>query len=373
MLCEGAMKKLAALAVVLGLGTLLASTEACSSSVTAGPVGDAGSATCQTDVEKDDYCASCTAPSNASPSTCKTPRTVSACCTYTTPPTQELERGTGLNRYSSADPTLNLGCLDAPGELGTPKNVKLKGFVWLFSSGNDSSGVKVEIFKEGPNGAVGEPVGTPTETKTTDEFLMPRPVWLKKCPDGGCAFRAYTYEGVPTETPLIVRTSDVNPNGSQWKPLYDYNVMFRNSEVTPEGTVSYNPNAVAATDVNTVAAAAGGFVPKSDRGVLAGEVHDCGDVRVAGAMVDTDVAHEADLFYFGSNEADPLPDQPQARSGTSKLGLFGALNFQTGVPIRVTAVGQSGGKKILLGTHVVQAFPGAVTALSLRGRRPYQK
>lgn len=59
--------------------------------------------------------------------------------------------------------------------------------------------------------------------------------------------------------------------------------------------------------------------------------------------------------------------------GTSKLGLFGALNFVTGTPIRLSAIGKYQGKTVLLGTHVVQVFPGAVTALSFRGRRPSQK
>jgi hypothetical protein len=31
------------------------------------------------------------------------------------------------------------------------------------------------------------------------------------------------------------------------------------------------------------------------------------------------------------------------------------------------------GQTVLLGAHVIQTFPGAVTALSFRGRRPWQK
>ncbi len=361
------MKKLALVAIVLG-SAFIASAGCSSNPVVAAGDGGATGA-CLADLQKKDFCSSCTAPANANPTSCRAPRTVNACCTFVAPPTKELTRGTGLVRYSTTDPTLNLGCLDNPGTLEASKTVTLKGFVRLFSSGNDSAGVKLEIFKEGPNGTVGERVGTATETKNTDEVQTPKPTWLKKCPEGGCSFRAYTYVGVPTETPLIVKTSDVTPNGSQWKELYDYNVMFRNRDINGD-TIAYDPAAVAATDVNTVAAAAGGFIPKPDKGVLAGEIHDCGDIRVAGATVDTDVPHEADVFYFGENEADPLPDQQQARSGTSKLGLFGALNFATGVPVRVTAVGKVGGQTLVLGTHVVQMFPGAVTALSLRGRRP---
>lgn len=324
---------------------------------------------------KDDYCKSCTMAGDATPSTCKAPRVVDACCTYVAPPTQELARGTGLERYSSDDPTIQLGCLDDPGALGTPKTVTLKGYVRLFSSGDDSAGVKIEIFKEGKDGALGDPVGTAVVTTNDDTKnppLTPKPDWLKKCPEGGCTFRGYEYAGVPTETPLVVRTSDAQ-GGGQWAPLYDYNVYFSNAVVKAGDVVDYDPQAVAATDINTVASAAGGFTVRSEKGMLAGEVHDCGDVRLSGATVDTDLAHEGDMFYFGDNESDPLPDKSRATLGTSKLGLFGALNLATGTPIRISAIGKHGGATVLLGTHTVQAFPGSVTALSLRGRRPWQK
>ncbi len=39
------------------------------------------------------------------------------------------------------------------------------------------------------------------------------------------------------------------------------------------------------------------------------------------------------MFYFGENEADPLPDKSRGSLGTSKLGLFGTLNLPTGQPI----------------------------------------
>jgi len=362
------------------LASLLAATfavaQGCSSNTIAGTPQDGGAeggnAGCTDDVTKDEHCASCVAPANASPTSCRAPRTVNACCTFVSAPSVEVARGTGLNRYSSTDPTLKLGCLDDPGALEAPQTVTMKGFVRLFSSGNDSAGVKVEVYKEGPNGSLGEKIGTAVETKDTDAVLEPKPTWLKKCPEGGCSFRAYTFPGVPTETPLIIKTSDAQAGGKRWKELYDYNILFRNKAVQ-NGEIAHDPAAVAATDVNTVAAAAGGFIPKDEKGVLAGEVHDCEDVRLSSAKVDTDVPHEADLFYFGENEADPLPDQQQARNGTSRLSLFGALNFATGVPIRVTAVGRVNGATVLLGTHIVQTFPGAVTALSLRGRRPTQK
>jgi hypothetical protein len=362
-------------------GASLLVATACSSTNST-PLADAGTgtgtaATCENApvLNKADFCNTCTLSASASPNACRGARNVSACCTFVQAPTQELVRGTGLKRNSSDDPVLQLGCLDAPGEVGTPKTVTLTGHVRVFSSGGDSAGVKIEIFKEGPGGALGEAVGTPvltTDDNAKNPPLEPKPEWLKKCPDGGCIFRAYKYAGVPTETPLIVKTSDA-VNGESWAALYDYNVFFTNAKVKAGDEVDYEPAAVAATDINTVASAAGGFTVKADKGLLAGEVHDCGDVRVSGATVDTDVAHDGDMFYFGENESDPLPDKSRGALGTSKLGLFGTLNLPTGQPIKISAVGKSGGQTILLGTYTVQTFPGAVTALSFRGRRPFQK
>lgn len=353
---------------------------ACSSSNSAplaGGDGGASAASCDSApaLGKNDYCKTCTMAANAVPNTCRAPRVVNACCTYVQPPSGELVRGTGLNRNSSSSPTINLACLDNPGDVGTPQTVKLKGFVRVFSSGSDSAGVKIEVFKEGPNGTLGEIVGTPvvtTKDDTKNPPQQPKPTWLKKCPDGGCTFRAFEYAGIPTETPLIVKTSDA-AGGEQWAQLFDYNIYFSNARVQADGSVTYDPAAVAATDINTVASAAGGFTVKADKGLLAGEVHDCEDVRLSGATVDTDVVHDGDMFYFGENESDPLPDKSRGALGTSKLGLFGTLNLPTGTPIRISALGKSGGQTILLGTYTVQTFPGAVTALSLRGRRPWQK
>jgi hypothetical protein len=358
---------------LLGLGITTAAG-GCSSS--SGPIqgagGDSGATITPTD---NDYCKACTRSPDATPKSCNDQRPVDACCTCVKAPTQEVARGINLVRNSSSDPTVDLKCLKDPGKLETPKNVKLKGFVRLFSGGLDSKGVKIEIYKEGKDGALGELVGQPYETTDNDQPQMPLVTYLEKCPTDGCKFREYAYDGVPTETPLIVKTSDSKASG-QWSELYDYNIVFRNSQpAEADGSLRYDPAVVAATDVNTVAQAAGGFSVKPGMGVIAGEVHDCGDVRLSGAMVDTDIAHEGPMFYFTDKEADPLPDQTRSASGlgTSKLGLFGALNFKAGVPIKISAVGKYQGETVLLGTYTVQVFPGAVTALSFRGRRPWQQ
>lgn len=362
---------------LLAFGAFTAFALACSSSnTTVGPDGGSsssgGGGSCDTPatVEKDAYCETCTPAATAVPSACKAPRTVDACCTWVQPPSQPLVRGTGLNRYSTNDPTIDLACLDAPAAQGSPQTITLKGHVRLFSSGGDSKGAKIEIYKQADDGSLGDLVGAAVNA-SDDDATVKTETFLKKCPDGGCTLRSYEYPGVPTETRLIVKTSDA-AGGGQWAELYDYDIYFANGEVK-DGSIEYEPSVVAATDINTVASAAGGFTVKQDKGLLAGEVHDCADVRLAGATVDIDAAHEADMFYFGENESDPLPDKSRGALGTSKLGLFGTLNVTTNVPIRISAIGKQGDQTILLGTTVVRTFPGAVTALRLRGRRPWQK
>ncbi|MBX3261493.1 MAG: hypothetical protein KF782_17555 [Labilithrix sp.] len=361
-----------AIAAAAALGVALAVPGCSDDGADGAPGGGAANAACEgaPTVEKNEFCASCQMSPTATPATCKAPRTVNACCAWVAPPTKPLERGVGLNRYSGSDPTIQLSCLDDPGTVGAPTTVTLKGFVRLFSSGGDSAGAKIEIFREGEDGSLGEAIGTAVTTTSDDENVK-KEDWLEKCPDGGCTFRGYTYPGVPTETRLIVKTSDAT-GSSQWAALYDYNVFFPTAAAV-DGVIEYDPSVVAATDLNTVASAAGGFSPSQDKGMLAGEVHDCADVRLAGATVDIDAAHEGDMFYFGENETNPLPDKTRTSAGTSKLSLFGTLNVTTGVPIRISALGNYNGQTVLLATHTVQTFKGSVTSLRLRGRRPWQQ
>jgi hypothetical protein len=307
-------------------------------------------------------------------------------------PTTALAPATGLHRYSAPAGTTKaeLGCLTTPATLGTPAMVTLTGYVWIFSngvtdtSGNpSSSGVKVEVFTEnytkGDGSISAMPIGSYT-TSPTDKPDSIDTTWLKNCPaPQGCNLRQYKIPMIPTETPLVIRTSDA-AGGTDWATVYDYNIYFSNAQVQagfpnvsgcPAGDACYDATAAAASDLGTVANAAGGISINGSLGLLAGEVHDCNDVRLSGATVNTDTRAATQMFYFTSDEGDPLPYT--AATYTSDLSLFGAINYPTGMPIRVTALGQdAAGKLLMVGTYVVQMYPGAVTAVALRGRRPWQ-
>jgi hypothetical protein len=320
-------------------------------------------------------CAGC-----STTSTCTSAEPLQACCTWVAQPHNALGDGVNLHRYSTtnAGATPDLGCLTTPGTLGTPQMVTLTGYVWLFSSGVDSQGVKVEVFTENtpttPDGSIsGTALGTFTTSTTMDPIDPVDTTWNSKCPNG-CSYRQYTIQNVPTETPLVIKTSDAGSN--QWATLYDYNVYFPNSAVQG-GIVNYDATAVAGPDLSTVAGTVG-LTIEGGMGLLAGEVHDCADIRLSGATVETapggsTQSHQGPMFYFTTDESNPLPSLEAG--DTSNLGLFGALNLQPGAPIRVTAVGQdptNAGQFLMMGTYVVQVYAGAVTAVALRGRRPWQ-
>jgi hypothetical protein len=366
------------------------------SSGSTGSGGTNGSGGCGTTPADDDYagCATCTWSSTANPdeSMCTTSRSVNACCDWIQAPTATLTRAEGLHYYStSTGTTPDYSCLTTPPAKGTPQTGTLTGYVKIFSSQTDTAGVKVQVFNvDTTTGALGSQVGSAYVTSATDMSITN--TWLNACTTTPCTFRQYTITGVPTETPLVIETSDAG--GGTWSTLYDYNIYFSNSIVCPgttpmtgqtvapagapcimsPNTWNYLATAVAPADIQTAAITVG-LTADPSMGVLAGEVHDCGDIRIAGANVDTDQAHDGPLFYFGDNESDPLPDSTRqvGDEGTSALGLFGGLNIAPGVPIRVSSVGVLDGKVTLLGTNVVQVYSGpSVTAISLRGRRPYQ-
>ncbi|HEY3822875.1 MAG TPA: hypothetical protein VGL81_37175 [Polyangiaceae bacterium] len=319
-------------------------------------------------------CATCS-PS----STCTSSEPLDACCNWVAEPHDALADGINLHRYSTtnASATPDLSCLAQAGTLGTPQMVTLTGYVWLFSSGVDSQGVNVAVYTENtpttPDGSISSaPISMPYTTSMSDP-IDPTEAgtlseWNTKCPNG-CSYRQYTIQNVPTETPLVIVTSDGGSN--QWATLYDYNIYFKNSDVQG-GMVSYNATAVAGPDLSTVTGTLG-LTLQNGMGLLAGEVHDCSDIRLFGATVETTGSHEGPLVYFTEDESDPLPTYEA--HDTSHLGLFGAINMQPGMPIRVSAVGEdpaNAGQFLMLGTYVVQVYTGAVTAVSLRGRRPWQ-
>jgi hypothetical protein len=242
----------------------------------------------------------------------------------------------------------------------------MAGITKIFKNGCESDGVTIEVFtviRDGsdqdgmPDQMVGS-VTTPSACDMTNATFED----IEDCTDGRWECN-YEIDGIPTETELLIRTT-----GSKWRTIYEYNVFFRNGEVDAMGTVNKDVRALVTDDYPVIAQAAIGRPITTGRGAVAGEVHDCGDVRLKGAVVDID-ASRAELTYFGDDEDDPLPDLSAKQTG--RTALYSALDVPPG-PVHVGAAGVYGGELLGVGYYKVRVFPDAVTSITFRGLRPFQ-
>ena len=276
-------------------------------------------------------------------------------------PTAELKRSSTVKEFAGAGPA-KLECFAPagyPAKPGASSLVQMSGTVKIFSNGCESKLVKIEVFEVGEDGAIGAPAGTAlttaAECKTTGVAT--------DISDCGTRYECtYIYGNVPTEKELVVKTS-----GPNWSDFYDYNVYIPAAEVV-NGEWKHNLRALAADDYNAIAQAAIGGPITAGNGALAGEVHDCGDVRLQNAIVAIDKPKKI-LTYFTSNEAHPLPDLNA--TGTSILGIYAALDVAPG-PVTVAAVGKVDGKLVTLGHYRARVFPNSVSIVTFRGVEPFQ-
>jgi hypothetical protein len=275
-------------------------------------------------------------------------------------PTAELARSSSVKEYAGSGPP-QLDCLDPAHypTAGASQTVTMKGLVKMFSNGCETKNVEISIFKvvNGEKSAtpMGTPVVTPSDCKA-DGVASDDP---NTC---GTRYEChYTYPGVESETELVVLTK-----GTDWAPLYTYNIYVPTSEVQ-NGEWTYDLRALANDDYTSIPQTVGTTIAPGN-GALAGEVHDCGNVRLQNATVDIDVS-KYQLYYFTDNETHPLPTLSSTM--TSVLGLYAALDVPAG-KARVAALGMVNGKVTTLGYHTVEVFPDSVTSVTIRGVRPYQ-
>ncbi len=328
--------------------------------------------------------------------TCRPGETLHACACVPTPREYETVRTSCAEISTPAETRTPLrdDCVDGPmGEPaalgcfttgrrppGTPRSVTLYGVADVFGNGPDATGMTVEVYREGADGALGELVGMATASGTdacaeTEEKIdngMPTGVTRQ--------LGAYAVEGVPTETPLIVLTRG---DAGLWKPLYTYNFQVLNEEVDesapPSGACSgtptgprfqYRARVLSVNDYRTIPLTAGiaGGVP-AGHGALAGEVHDCQDVRVSFAQVGVSPRPQS-IVYFTDDADNPLPDISRVE-GTAGLGLYAGLDLLPG-PVDVSALGRIDGQLVSLGWYRARIFADSVTSVTLRGERPQQ-
>jgi hypothetical protein len=282
-------------------------------------------------------------------------------------PPRELKRSANVKEFSGSGAP-NVACFtpegyppkDATGDAGV---VTVEGIVKIFSHGCESSEVVLQIFEVNPDATPGALVGTAV---TTPEDCEADGVESDK--DESCSTASgqpwqcrFTYPNVPTGQELLIKTS-----GTRWKDLYEYNFYVPNSAAG--GTFQKDVRALVTDDYNLIAQTALGSPIASGHGALAGEVHDCDDVRLINAVVDVDVNKKI-TTYFTSDEDHPLPDV--TAEGTSTLALYSAIDVAPG-PVVVSAMGTVDGVPVTVGFHRARVFPDSVTSVTFRGLRPFQ-
>ena len=351
----------------LPLGSLtavLASGCGGDTTTTGGTSTTGGGAMCPEDLIKAPNSEFCAAGAKAVDCTLVTPAdTNQVCGVALSQPSADLKRSATVKEFAGAGAP-KVDCFAPAGypakaDPASSKTTQMSGTVKIFSHGCESKLVKIEVFEVGAEGALGAAAGT---ALTTASDCMANGV---ASDNGDCGTRYecnYIYSGVPTEKELVIRTSGVN-----WADFYDYNIFISNAAVV-NGEWKHDLRCLAAEDYNAIAQAAIGGPITAGNGALAGEIHDCGDVRLQNARVDIDQPKKI-LTYFTSNEATPLPDL--AATGTSTLGIYAALDVAPG-PVTVAAVGNVGGKVTTLGYYSARVFANAVTIVTLRGVQPFQ-
>lgn len=355
--------------LTLGAGSLVALAAACGGGGTTGSGTTTGGAVCPDNLakaENQEFCEGSAAAINCDLVT--TQYSEQICGVPLKAPADELKRSATVKEYSGSGAP-QVDCFSAANYPAKPdtansQKVQVAGIAKIFSHGCESKNLKIEIYtvKRGggaDDGALDQIVGNPLTT-SSDCTVNGVASEEKDC---GMRYECnYIYNGVPTETELLIKTS-----GDAWAALYDYNIYIPNAEVK-NGVYTHDVRALASDDYNVISQAAIGVPVTAGNGALAGEVHDCGDVRLQNATVEIDQPRKI-VTYFTSDEDHPLPDTT-ARE-TSILGLYAAIDVKPG-PITVAAMGMVGGKSTTIGFYKLQIFPDSVSAVTFRGLRPFQ-
>ncbi len=192
----------------------------------------------------------------------------------------------------------------------------------------------------------------------------------------------FSIPNVPTNTQLVIRTGETDGKTTNWAVMYTWNVFLATDDkacadanstdcLNPDGTYQLNANLLAQQDyinIPTVAGLSSGIGPGNS--AVAGEVHDCDDIRVGNVQVG--VTPEGDRFtYFNGNPYDTKPDSSRITSGTDRLGLYSSLNIVPG-PVIVEAAALVDGKVVPAGKLNAVLFPDSVGVLNINGGKPQQ-
>ncbi len=330
---------------------------------------------------------------------------------------------------AAANPTPNLTCLGQTG--GTPPagpaKVTLTGFVHPFSSGPNSNDLTVQVFDAaaitgGADPATATPIAQTTVTldpatqracdmdaakgcslpsatgcalPVCNDGLSGRTDNTKYCRDlgngmGECSARLrwearYNIDNVPTNTQLVLRVT--GPGGkpdSTWATTVAFNIELSTGDPACKGPLDVycfdttnpaapkyqlNASALSQSDYVKIPTSAGlGGGISVGLGGVAGEVHDCDNVRVGNVQVG--VSPAGDRFtYFNGDPIKTLPDSARS-DGTDRLGLYASLNVKPGpVEVETGGVSSVGAPMTSFGKFTGIVYPNTVSIITINGGR----
>jgi hypothetical protein len=315
----------------------------------------------------------------------------------------------------------------------TPAAVTLTGFVHPFSSGSSNAPVLIEIYKAAsltpgsapdPKTAVATAMVTFDPTKAMDptQFracdrdpkvgciaVTPDACMVPACNDGLAGRRddgkfcatingapgtcddrlrwepRFSIPGVPTNTSLVILAKGTD--SVVWASLIAWNVFLATDDKSCGGDAQatdcldtsnmaepkyqLNVNTLSQSDYGLIPTTAGlsmGITP--GQGAVAGEVHDCDNIRIANVMVGVSPAGDR-LTYFNGNPYMTLPDSGRAATGTDRLSLYASLNVRPG-KVDVEGAGLVDGKPVSVGKFTAIVYPASVAVINLNGGKPQQ-
>ncbi len=210
------------------------------------------------------------------------------------------------------------------------------------------------------------------------------------CHKGQCIERLrwesrYLVKNLPTNKYLVVRTiGKVDSKGTKnatWGIMAQFGVFLDTdakdctdgqfNDCKKNGNYELEANALSKSDYKTIPITAGlsGGVPDG-HGAVAGEVHDCGGIKLSGFQVGTYPTPTV-MAYFNGNPIKTLPDLSRETYGTNIDGLFSALDIPPG-KVKVSAQGKVGGKPVSAGTVELAVLPDTVSVVTLEKNKPAQ-
>lgn len=185
-------------------------------------------------------------------------------------------------------------------------------------------------------------------------------------------FGVFEIEGLPLDTPLIVRATPISETDrSRWHDTWMFGVVL-NSDAEVEGRVQYDAQIVSASQWQLTTNSVGlADIPEAN-GAIGGRVRDCQTAsRPAWPITEAKVglARPAEkVVYFNNLEDDTVPLVD--RVTTNIHGRFAALDIASGWNV-IAGVARIGGTLETLGAMQVYVFPDALTIASWPGDSPF--